>query len=354
MGDTFFVDGNKLKEQLEKIDNLKLYNKINYNYFQKTSRDIPPVIISDESHVSNILDDFDFPYAVFITKDNNELTHIVDEEPISLWSDDTKNIIITSTGGSRVIVPKEVKNHFESQLYDYPYIKTNNRLHKSNPMDIVFLSNGETCADSNYEHLLKITKGLKNRVVKVENIKGRAEAYKEAAKASNTPWMFTVFAKLKVNPKFDFNWQPDRLQVPKHYIFHAKNPVNNLVYGHQGIIMYNKKLVLSNIPKGLDFTLDSPHETIPLLSGEALYNTDEFTTWRTAFREVIKLKCTNTKESLERLQIWLTVGNNNYGEYSIKGAIDGIEYYEDVDGDINKLKCSYEWQWLNDYFCKKI
>jgi hypothetical protein len=55
-----------------------------------------------------------------------------------------------------------------------------------------------------------------------------------------------VFAKLEVSSMFDWSWQPDRLQEPKHYIFHALNPVNGLEYGHQAMIAYNKKLVLAN------------------------------------------------------------------------------------------------------------
>jgi hypothetical protein len=66
-----------------------------------------------------------------------------------------------------------------------------------------------------------------------------------------------VFAKLEVSSSFDWSWQPDRLQEPKHYIFHALNPVNGLEYGHQAMIAYNRKLVLENTAPGLDFTLDS-------------------------------------------------------------------------------------------------
>jgi hypothetical protein len=220
----------------------------------------------------------------------------------------------------------------------------------SNPLDIVFLSNGETGAEENYEHLLSITKNLPNRVVRVDGVNGRAAAYHAAAEASNTPWMFTVFAKLKVSPKFDFNWQPDRMQVPKHYIFHAKNPVNGLTYGHQAMIAYNKKLTLANDGRGLDFTLDDEHEGVPLISGTAQYNTDEFSTWRTAFREVIKLRADDSDVSKERLDAWLNKASGDFAQYSIKGALDADEYYDEVDGDFDKLRLSYEWAWLREKF----
>jgi hypothetical protein len=50
-----------------------------------------------------------------------------------------------------------------------------------------------------------------------------------------------VFAKLRVNQHFDWSWQPDRMQQAKHYIFHARNTINDLEYGHQGMIAYNQK-----------------------------------------------------------------------------------------------------------------
>ena len=271
-------------------------------------------------------------------------------EPPQLWDSKTKAITILSEGGTNIFLPKEAKNTSGKELYSYPNIVKSKNIKKSNTLDIVFLSNGEKCADENYEHLLSITKKLPNRVVRVDGINGRVQSYHAAANASDTPWMFTVFAKLYVNENFDFTWQPDRLQIPKHYIFTAINPVNGLEYGHQAMVACNKKLVLSNTGVGLDFTMDSPVEVININSGIAVFNTDEYSTWRTAFRESIKLKYYGTEESLERLEKWLTVGTGPYGKHSIIGAKDGIDYFEEVNGDIIKLKLSYEWKWLKDRY----
>jgi hypothetical protein len=203
-----------------------------------------------------------------------------------------------------------------------------------------------------------VTKGLRNRVVRVDGVNGRVAAYHAAAEASETPWMFTVFAKLHVDKDFDWSWQPDRLQIPKHYIFNATNPVNNLVYGHQAMIAYNKKITLANSGRGLDFTLDDEHEVVNMNSGIAMYNTDEWSTWRTSFREALKLKATvvenpDDSDSVERLLAWSTIGNGNYGEFSINGALDAIEYYDSVEGDMDKLRLSYDWPWLQEFYNKK-
>ena len=351
-GDTFLIDVNKTREIIGEMSSLEDYYKVNYNGTMRVERLPAPQIVTTSDTLVDVVKSSmsqSFPYSIIMTEDNINLPES-DYEPMNLWTAETKNIIITSTGATRIIAPREVSDKITKELYDYPYIKRAPKLIKSNPIDIVFLSNGETCAEEHYEHLLKVTDGLANRVVRVDGVNGRAAAYHAAAEASETPWMFTVFAKLKVSPKFDFNWQPDRMQVPKHYIFHAKNPVNGLTYGHQAMIAYNKKLTLANEGRGLDFTLDDEHEIVPLLSGTAYYNTDSFSTWRTAFREVLKLKADGSDESSVRLDAWLNKAEGEFGQFSIKGALDADEYYEEVNGEFNALKLSYEWSWLRQRF----
>jgi hypothetical protein len=352
-GDTFFINVNKLRILVEDLDKLESIEKINFNQHQKVKRLPAPSFVTDaDTHLNFKKHSYNFPYAVFTTSDNL-IAPDINDEPISMWSSESKNILITNMGGTRIVVPKEANNYVEKELYDYPYISKSTKMGQSKPLDIVFLSNGEAIADENYEHLLNVTKGLKNRVVRVDGVNGRVAAYHAAAYASQTSWMFTVFAKLKVNSKFDFSWQPDRLQIPKHYIFYASNPVNGLVYGHQAMIAYNKQITLGNMGKGLDFTLDSEHEVVEINSGVAKYNTDAFSTWRTSFREAIKLRLDDSTISKHRLKIWSTVGEGDYAQYSIQGAQHAVEYYESVNGDLDKLRLSYDWPWLQEYFNTK-
>jgi hypothetical protein len=351
-GDTFLVDVNKLRSLISDVYTLEDYDKVNFNQHQRVSRLSPPVIYSNDTHTTSMNVGFNFPYAVFITDDNKKLNS-KDIEPMSLWDEKSKSIMITSTGGTRVVVPKEAKTYIRTELYDYPYISTNNSLLKSNPLDIVFFSNGEAIADQNYEHLLRITKGLPNRVVRIDGVQGRVASQHAAANASETPWYFLINAKLRVNDIFDFNWQPDRLQIPKHYIFLATNPVNGLEYGHMATVANNKQLTLNTSATGLDFTLDSEHEVVNINSGIATYNSSEWDTWRTSFREVIKLLNSDTVENKERLHAWLTIANGNFAQSSVRGAQDAVQYYEEVNGDFDKLKLSYEWKWLREFYDRK-
>ena len=291
------------------------------------------------------------PITVYTTKDSS----VIEENilpTLSLWSHKTQEIAVISKGAGTIVVPKRVRQYLNTQVYDYPHISFKPNHYCEKPLDIIFISNGEANAEINWTKLNAMHSGKKlpNRLVRSDKIKGRVAAYHAAAEMSNTPWFFAVFAKLDIEWSFDWSWQPDRLQVPKHYIFHALNPVNGLIYGHQAMIAYNKKLVLANNGQGLDFTLDSEHEVVPIVSGIARYNTSPWSAWRTAFREVLKLKHKLPDvESEERIQYWLNTGWMEDGTWSQAGAQDALEYYDLVQGNFDELKKSYDWPWLASY-----
>ena len=347
-GDTFFMHVPTFAARAEKKALLEWYD-VN---FVKTSvpRKPMPVILHDgDSQVDAVKNtNWAGPLAVFTNYDYVPGT-LVDN--ISLWREETKTIVPVSDGAGSVVVPRTAVPYIKTQLYDYPYIDKTRRLLQDSVLDIVFISNGEINADIYFEHLEYTAHDAnhKNRIHHVSGVNGRVAAYQEAARHSRTPWFFAVFAKLEVTRDFDWAWQPDRMQQPKHYIFHAHNPVNGLVYGHQAMIAYNKQLVLDNTGEGLDFTLDQPHEVVPIVSGTAMYHDSDWMCWRTAFREVLKLKASLPDvESEHRLNRWLTVDTTD-GQWSRKGAEDGMEYYDSVGGDFEALKKSYEWSWLATY-----
>lgn len=218
-------------------------------------------------------------------------------------------------------------------------------------LDIVYISNGEPLAENHYQHLLKTVK-TGNKIHRIDRIDGRSAAYKAAASASQTPWFFAVFAKLEVNPNFDWTWLPKADNGPEHYVFNATNPVNDLEYGHMGMIAYNKLLTLTTFSTGLDFTLSKPHRTVPMNSGIARYDQNPIVAWRTAFREVIKLRTYANQDptASDKIRSWTSIGNGQYGNWSIQGADDANDYFDLCKGDHSRLMLSYEWKWLNQYF----
>lgn len=312
----------------------------------KADLNIPTVIYEDNIFDKVVQTKFETSYVRFVKAYSEpNLSYITDERVDTLFPN--------HLNGDEAIIYKDAKKHIYDKLTDYPCI-----IHKSNNqntlLDIVFLSNGEEIADSNYEHLLNITKDKQNRVIRIDGVNGRVASQHAAANASNTPWYFLINGKLRVNEQFDFSWQPDIYKSSRHYIFTATNPVNGLEYGHQAIVANNKKLTLGTIVRGLDFTMDSITEVININSGVGMYNTSVWDTWRTAFRECIKLVYAKDNESKHRLDIWRSVANGPFSEYSLRGATDAVEYYNSVNGDFNKLKLSYDWKWLHDRFTKIV
>ena len=347
-GDTFYMHVPTFAERAEKKALLEWYS---VNYVPRISvprRAMPVIEHRADSHVDAVKNtDWTGPVALFTT---NGMPITIPAVP--LWRQETKTVVPLSNGASAVVVPRTAKGSVKTQLYDYPYIdKTQRRRHGDQPLNIVFVSNGEPHADHHYRLLKDSTYNRNNHVHRVDGVNGRVAAYHAAAQASETPWFFAVFAKLEVNPKFDWSWQPDRMQQPKHYIFHAINPVNGLQYGHQAMIAYNQELVLNNPGLGLDFTLDSAHEVVPINSGTAHYNATPWMAWRTAFREVIKLCSSLDVESQYRLKQWLVTPRTNVENWawSVWGAEDAVEYYQAVKGEPTELRKSYEWAWLASY-----
>jgi hypothetical protein len=353
-GDTFLVDISVLKKEIREIENLENYSKkINYvSYISAKRLDHPRITHQYDSQVDAISNfaGSEWPYVEFV----NTVGCLDAVNPIvpSVWTENNAPILIGTTGASQMLVPSIALEQIQDEVYDYPYIDQYSRYLKSQPIDIVYISNGEPVAEENYHHLVEIiqTRGLKNHVHWVKDIPGRVASQHAAANISNTDWYFLVNGKIRLNPEFDFEWQPDRLQQAKHYIFTATNPVNGLEYGHQAIVANNRRLTLSTTVRGLDFTMDSLHSVVEKNCGIAIYNTDEWTTWRTAFREAIKLRSNNDEISKERLETWCTVGNGVHGEWSIRGSLDAIEYYKQVNGELDQLMNTYDWAWLKQHY----
>lgn len=347
-GDTFLVNVSEFNKQKD-IELLEWYKDVNWHTPGVPRLPVPVVTYTSDNLVDIVkATQFNTPYVLF----KRDIDDSIDFAPI-LWRD--RSVHTFNRANSVSLVPREIMSNLESQIYDYPYIiKQKEKFLGDKMLDIIYISNSELNAERWYEHLVTATGHNIKRVI---NVDGRQNALKEAAKLSETDWFFGVPAKLEINCNFDWTWQPDYLQEPKHYIFHAYNPVTELEYGHMAMVAYNKQLVLETSEYGLDFTMSKLHAVVPLLSGVAHYNADPLMTWRTAFREVIKLQDdvvkTNSIESKYRLQQWLSMCDGNNGHWSTKGAEDAVEYYDQVAGDYKKLMLSFDWDWLQNYYQSK-
>jgi hypothetical protein len=346
-GDTFFMHVPTFANRADKCQLLEWYD-LNFVSDKSVPRRPMPVIHhNQDSQVDAVKTrEWSGPLALFTRTDSVDRALAT----VPLWRESTKTIVPLDPGASSVIVPRVAVPYIKTQLYDYPYIDREHMKLTGEPLDIVFLSNGEKDAEFLHEHLVYCAFSQRISTVKhVKNVKGRVASQHAAAHAATTDWYFVVPGKLQVDRMFDWSWQPDRMQQAKHYIFHAHNPVNGLVYGHMAMVAYNKKLVLETQGTGLDFTMEKAHEVVPIVSGTAMYAETPMMAWRTAFREVLKLQVSLPDvENEYRLSQWLTK-DISADQWSMKGAQDAVEFYNEVNGDPTELHKSYEWSWLASY-----
>lgn len=355
-GDTFYIHVESFKTQMIELAMLDWFNVINYNEEQKVHRwPVPRVYYQGDNLIDAIKShNFTSPY-VLASNDTSLQGPITDN--ICLWTEKDRISRSLSIDKSVSLIPRDIKKYLKTQIYDYPHLEGNktHNIKYTEDLDIVYISNGEPDEQKWYDH----TVYQSNRNVKwIKGVDGRTAAYQAAARVSNTEWFFAVFAKLEVfGGRFNWHWQPDYWQGPKHYIFNSRNPLNGLEYGHQGMIAYNKRLVLENNNPGIDFTLSQAHESVPILSGIAHFNQTPWMTWRTAFREVLKLKHFSVAQpSVEtdyRLKVWITKASGDNAGWCLQGAKDALEYYDQVSGDYTELLKSFEWAWLKQYFDAK-
>ena len=107
----------------------------------------------------------------------------------------------------------------------------------------------------------------------------------------------------------------------------------------------------------LDFTLSKKHTVVPIVASIAQFNTDPWVTWRSAFREVIKLKQEVDNgagvEIKYRLDTWCKRADGENAEYCLAGANDALEFYHSVDADPDELQKSFHLDWIKDWYYNK-
>jgi hypothetical protein len=215
--------------------------------------------------------------------------------------------------------------------------------------DIIFLSYDEADADENFNKL----KDRFPRIKRVQKIKGIYEAHKAAARLSTTSMFFVVDADAEVVPEFKFDFEPNIYAQDAVHIWHSKNPINDLEYGYGGVKLFPTQLVLDYIGKPIDFTTSVAKniKVMKSVSNITKFNTDPFSTWRSAFRECVKLSTQQTMESTERLGTWCTVGSDRqYGDFAIAGANEGMTFGLDNTNQPEMLGLINDFVWLEKRF----
>ena len=236
-----------------------------------------------------------------------------------------------------------------NRIKNIQYVKTPGSITK--PFDIVMLSYKEDL-DLVEDNIAKITnKGF--AVEHVRGVKGIFEAHKEAANRVSSKMFWVVDADADVYADFNFDYIPDVYDEEVVHVWSSINPVNGLEYGYGGVKLFPTEMVREATSWGIDFTtgLSSRFKAMQELSCTTRFNTDAFSTWRSAFRECVKLTLNEDEESKVRLDAWLnTEGGADFAEEAQRGALEGNRFAKANKNSLEELSKINDYKWLEETY----
>jgi hypothetical protein len=224
------------------------------------------------------------------------------------------------------------------------------------PFDIFYLSYNEPYADENYTNLKK--RFPKAR--RIHNIKGIFNAHTIAAKMADSLMFYVVDADAIITEGFDFSFVPNQYEYDVTHVWRARNPINGLEYGYGGVKLFPTKALRDATSWNIDFTtsVGTGFKGLEQVSNITQFNSDPFNTWKSAFRECVKLaskiiKNQDNSETEQRLLVWRTVKNDApFADYCISGAKAGTEYGIQFKDDPEALNKINDFEWLEAEFRK--
>lgn len=280
-----------------------------------------------------LVEDFDLSYV----------PDIWDSEKLHVWQRLNPHTMKTYDYSGLYLVPNTGLSE-----YDKHYVRSPGCV--SEGYDVIYLSYKEEFADANFEELVKIVPHAK----RVHGVKGIYEAHKKAAEIAETSMFFVVDADAKLEQSFDFSFMPRKEDEHKVYVWRSKNPINDLIYGYGGVKLFPTQVLRDASEYKVDFTTSISKDFVPIaaISNTTMIDTDEFTAWKSAFRECVKLASgiideDQDTERLQRLDVWCTKGaDRTFGEAAIAGAKFGREYGIKNKNNKNKLEKINDYEWI--------
>jgi hypothetical protein len=225
------------------------------------------------------------------------------------------------------------------------------------PYDIVFISYKEPNAEKNYHALLERFP----RTKRVHNVKGIHNAHIKAAGIVDTDMFWVVDGDAEIEKDFNFDYQVAHWDKDCVHVWRSKNPVNDLTYGYGGV-----KLLPTELTKNVDInstdmttSISYKFKAVPEVSNVTAFDTDPFSTWRSAFRECAKLASSVIRgqiddETKERLDKWCNSDErrSSQGSYARRGAIHGREFGLSIESSVQLGKIN-DFEWLYERFLEE-
>jgi hypothetical protein len=189
----------------------------------------------------------------------------------------------------------------------------------------------------------------------IEGVTGIRAAHAECARRASTSHFFVVDADSWILDGFafdlDFEPRDDEMAV-----WRAKNPVNDLTYGHGGIKLIPRSAFgdLKQLNLDMSTQLTPRYRMIRVLASEHRFNMTPLLAWRSAFRECVKLASglfDLASPTKRRLTVWCSIANEErHASWCLRGARDGRDYAEKNISNPQKLNLINDYTWLESQF----
>ena len=158
-----------------------------------------------------------------------------------------------------------------------------------------------------------------------------------------------------ISEDFDFSYIPDVYDEEVVHVWASKNPVTGEEYGYGGVKLFNTNQVRNASSWGLDFTtgLSNRFKSMPEISCITKFNTDAFSTWRSAFRECVKLTLSDDIDSDNRLNSWLNpLADCDYCDDAMRGAKECKAFALENKNNLTELNNINDYDWLRNRYNK--
>ncbi len=216
------------------------------------------------------------------------------------------------------------------------------------PFDVIFISYHEPNSQQAYDALCS-----KVEAKWVKDVDGIFQAHKQAASLADSKMFWVVDADAEINENFDFSYMPDVYDEEAVHVWASINPVTGSEYGYGGVKLFNTQQVLEADSWGLDFAtgLSSRFKFMSEISCSTNFNIDEYSTWRSAFRECVKLSVGSDPDNNKRLASWLNpLPDAPFNHVAKLGAEHGIAYATMHADNPDKLMLINNYEFLREYY----
>jgi hypothetical protein len=275
-------------------------------------------------------------------KENHTFKHMFNDSEIH-----NNGVILFSK--DKIIGQREFNHRFLIEKKEHDILASKHRLY-----DVVFISYNEINAEENYLRLLDKCP----RATRVHGVKGIHNAHIKAAQMCSTDMIWVVDGDAVIEDDFNFDLVMSSYDIDCVHVWRSRNPINNLEYGNGGVKLLPRNLTLNMDVNTSDMTtsISKKFKAVDAVSNINSFNTDEFTTWRSAFRECCKLASRTIErqfeeETQQRLDIWCTAGQDApFGEHAIAGAKAGRQYGLENKNNLTELRKINDFDWLKEKF----